>query len=219
MAIFGYDEEPATKTPQEYCAEIADFLGANRDAWTQGAAARDGYGQACDSDDSDARRWCAIGLVEKFVRWPHMQNRCVRLLSRVVTPLGHSGRSPAAFNDMHGRKVDEVISMFRAASYLPTLPEDQMVPPMHEPVCLYGFGQSITEDQPMPEELPPSVFDTLNQASATAMVSFYATNNAIPVLNEARVIEVPNWTEMILKGSYGVVPQDMLVHLGKETVA
>lgn len=209
-----YGSEPITKTPQEYCAEIADFLSANRDAWTQGAAARDAYGHACDSEMVIARRWCAIGLIEKFVQWPHIANRCVHLLKRAITPLNWRARSPAAYNDTSGRTVDDVIRMFRCASFMPTLPEDQMIPPT---ATTSWVPDVITEDQPLPDELPPVLYQTLD-AAITSVANFYAMNAAEAPPPEP-VIKIPNWSEMILKGSFCGVPQDVLPLLGKERLS
>lgn len=109
-----------TKSPQQYCAEIADFLQQHPHAWTRGVFATDADGIGVSPTSRLAQKFCALGLLMKFVRDRAMQLRCEQLLSRAVTPYGAAiMRSPANYNDTIAESVQDVIAMFRAASYLP----------------------------------------------------------------------------------------------------
>lgn len=199
MAMFGDEVMGFTKTPQQYCAEIADFLSTHRDAWTQGSMARDASGEACDTDDPAARRWCALGLIDKFARWPHLTRRCATLLSRVVTPIYAKRdlpRSPAAYNDAPGRTVDDVITMFRCASYMPELPEDgfYVVPAM-----------APFEDQPLPEQAMPTASAFLGEMKAlksdcikTMLAELSAATDVVKLIEVPKpAIQLPSWKDFI----------------------
>src|SRR5512141_1677606 len=75
------DIEPA----RQYLNEIADFLTAHPEAWSRGAFARTADGSACDPRCPEARTFCAIGLLQKFVALPY-QRVCEQLLSYAITP-------------------------------------------------------------------------------------------------------------------------------------
>lgn len=124
-------------SPQEYCGIIAGWLQQNPQAWCQGAMARDADGYGKDASDPNSRAYCTMGLLEKFIPDMTMRDRCAKLLSRVLTPfregvIARSNRSPVSYNDTSGRSVEEIISMFRCASYMPDVPECEPGEMLHE---------------------------------------------------------------------------------------
>jgi hypothetical protein len=112
-----FEVDPA----RHYLNDIADFLTANPDAWSRGAFARTADGTPCDPRGPDARTFCALGLLQKFVAPQHLRV-CELMLSYAITP-GRTNRpmSPAAFNDSRARTVADVIAMFRCAALVPAI--------------------------------------------------------------------------------------------------
>jgi hypothetical protein len=109
-------------TPQQYCGQIADFLVANPGAWLQGALAADAMGyRGIDPDHPEARKWCSVGLLDKFIADVEMNRRASNLVRKVIAPI----ESIVFFNDMQGRTINDVIQMFRCASYM--LESEQLV--------------------------------------------------------------------------------------------
>lgn len=112
------DIEPA----RDYLNQIADFLTTHPDAWSRGAFARTADGSPCDPRSPEARTFCAIGLLQKFVALPY-QRVCEQLLSYAITPGGtNRPMSPAGFNDTRARFVDDIIAMFRCAALVRAIP-------------------------------------------------------------------------------------------------
>jgi len=110
-------------TPQSHCAFMADWFAANPERWTQGSFARDAEGCATDPGSPGAHAFCAMGLLQRFLGDARTYEHCLTLLTRAITPLETGGsvipRSIAAFNDTAGRTVEDIIQMFRCASYMP----------------------------------------------------------------------------------------------------
>lgn len=125
MADFtAYDYSCAPNlSPQEYCAHIAQFLQDNPDAWTRGEYARARNNWPTHPHDPEAKQFCTLGLLLRFVP-NEKRSACERLLSRVITPYNHGGAvQVVSYNDSFAKDVNDIIAMFRAASYLPDVPE------------------------------------------------------------------------------------------------
>lgn len=179
MAI--YDD---STTPQKWCSTIADFLQANPTAWCQRSLARTTYGLDCDSDDPAATGWCTVGLLEKFVGKSDMVVRCMKLLSRAITPYGapsHMAAHPIGFNDYPGRTVDDVIALFRCASYMPEIadhkPQVRAKSDWSEETVYCGFGQAL---------------GALSEAAQATLAAF----DSLPAAKEPTKIVVPDWTNL-----------------------
>lgn len=150
--------DTTTMSPQHCCAAIANFLEADRGAWIRGTFAIDHRGARRQPSDPDARAWCALGLVQKFTRSVREYNGVVELLARALTPLG-SGviRAVDRYNDRVAKDVDDIIRLFRCASYMPDLEQRER---FYTSDCLaevYGFApaanETITADETVIEKV------------------------------------------------------------------
>lgn len=118
MADYYFEEPRSGLTPQQHCANIADFLQENPGAWTTRYLALNGMGFPVSSLDPEAAQWCAQGLIDKFSGDASTRRRISWLLTRVITPRGEPPKSYVAYNDHDARDVYDIISLFRAASLL-----------------------------------------------------------------------------------------------------
>ena len=86
--------------------EGARFLVANKATWTQRTNARDSDGYSTDSNNPNARRWCALGALEKVANPSGYE---AGLASEAAWQLsGNIGL--AAINDHDGREA--VLTLF-----------------------------------------------------------------------------------------------------------
>jgi hypothetical protein len=106
------------RTAQDYCREMASFLKINPDAWTQGVMARGGDDYPCSPRHPFARKFCLLGLLEKFVDSGYTRAVVLGLLVRALaerskgfTPIHH-------FNDATKRRLPDIISVLERASQL-----------------------------------------------------------------------------------------------------
>lgn len=105
------------RSPQSYCGEIANFLMINQDAWCKGASARTGDGTPVGAHDPNARHFCLLGLLERFIPNEAIRHRAGELISRAIAP--HAGRTAIhTYNDVYASDVSEVISRLREAAQL-----------------------------------------------------------------------------------------------------
>jgi hypothetical protein len=114
------DMTTGSKTPQSYCLDIAAFLRGRPGFWTQGTNARDEGGRQVDPRSPFATRWCAAGLLQKFISDEHTRDAARLLLVRTVTRPGYPPMSIETYNDQQ-TSVEPVIQMFEAAAHLPEL--------------------------------------------------------------------------------------------------
>lgn len=104
----------------DYCRDIANFLRATPDAWCQGSMALDAQGRSAHTVDSPwARRWCALGLIERFVDDPAMRRQVVMRAMRVISPLNGQAIDVHQYNDQDGTRVEDIIAMFECAALMP----------------------------------------------------------------------------------------------------
>lgn len=161
----------APLSAREYCAQIAAFLRANPEAWTQGAAARDQHGQSIDPLSAHARRWCAVGLLVRFIRQESTRLEARTLLVRTVSRPGHMPISAEQFNDGQ-RSVEPVIQMFEAAAHLPPLPpaplrSSPFIPPSKAFIEAFtAAGGFVSDGVPIPPIEQGGAPDWLKLAAA-----------------------------------------------------
>lgn len=114
------DMTTESKTPQSYCLDIAAFLRGRPGFWTQGTNARDESGRQVDPRSPFAMRWCAAGLLHKFISDEPTRHAVRLLLVRTVTRPGYPPMSIETYNDQQ-TSVEPIIRMFEAAAHLPEL--------------------------------------------------------------------------------------------------
>lgn len=109
----------------EHCRDIADFLRINPDAWTQGVSARGGNGYPMSSMNPFARRFCTLGLLERFITSDLTRYCALGLLSKALTSIKGNFMPIHHYNDGDGRRVEDIIALFDTAAKLPSsLPLD-----------------------------------------------------------------------------------------------
>lgn len=109
-----------SRTANDYCRDIAEFLSTNPDAWTQGVSARGGDGYPLSAQSPFARKFCALGLLEKFMDSDHTRQIAMQLLTQTLTRRTGGFVPIHRYNDDSSRRVEDIVSLFAEAAALPT---------------------------------------------------------------------------------------------------
>lgn len=127
MAFFATtDYVGPVSSPAGHLREIAAFLKATPDAWTQNKEGRDGNGRSTDPLSPWARSWCLLGLMERFIRDSFTRQVALGMVMRVMPTLKGTPVPVHAFNDSTGRKLgDVIVALERASAIAPVAPMGQ----------------------------------------------------------------------------------------------
>lgn len=188
--------EAANLTPQQYCGQIAAFLQEHPDAWTRGEYARTSDNDPCDPDDDEAVKLCTLGLIMKFVRNDVIRRQCERLCSRTITPYNSPHAvSIVSFNDGHAKDVQDVVAMFRAASYLPNVPDPVEAPDKVKALVSWW----ASEPNPyaakfVVNEYASVAYESMQHLAVTRLEQLSAKIDA-----QMRVIGPPDWGALLVQ--------------------